>query len=175
MRFPNVLAVYTFLFFFATISIDTIIPFLFYFFWPASRRFWYSGKKKITRGDTIKRLGCASIPEFRWRKLNTCELRVTTAEFDCTHLFVTIPLSLSLSLYDALCMYVCVCTEYYIQPTHTHTHDHSIRQSVCFVTILSSFVRAIKRVSCSFYSNHSILFQIFFPYSLLFLQACCSD
>lgn len=48
-----------------------------------------------------------------------------------------------------------------------NTHTHSIRQSVCFVTIAGSFVRAIKRVSCSFlfyfyfldflFTNHSIL------------------
>ncbi len=41
------------------------------------------------------------------------------------------------------------------------THTHSIRQSVCFVTIFGSFVRAIKRVSCSF---------LFKPFNLPFFS-----
>ena len=81
------------------------------------------------------------------------ELRVTTAEFDCTHLFVIFS-----PLHDGL--YVTV------QPCSTVAHTHSIRQSVCFVTILVSFVRAIKRVSCSFYSNHSILCTHIYLYSI---------
>ena len=56
-----------------------------------------------------------------------------------------------------------------LSPLHEryYIHADSIRQSVCFVTILGSFVRPIKRVSCSFYSNHSIFYIFFSLFSLL--------
>lgn len=54
-----------------------------------------------------------------------------------------------------------------------NTHTHSIRQSVCFVTIAGSFVRAIKRVSCSFLFLFIFIFFRFFihkPFNLACLD-----
>ena len=119
--------------------------------------FFKKAKRRVLRGLYMLR-----IPEFRWRKPShpyTIQLYIYTwASSDNRRIW----------LYTSVCNFFppswwLVC---YSTACSTVAHTHSIRQSVCFVTILVSFVRAIKRVSCSFYSNHSILCTHIYLYSI---------
>lgn len=144
-----------------------------FFFWRAMLLTHL--KKKAKRGGFVEAYCISNIPEFRWRKpSHPCIHIYLSFEWQPQNLIVHTSVckffvfSPPLSLHNARleCNAVCYSTMQHCC-SRQHTHTHSIRQSVCFVTIAGSFVRAIKRVSCSF-----LFFFIFLDFDSQTIQSC---
>lgn len=158
MRFPNVLAVYTFLFFFATISIDTIIPFFFYFFvGQLADAFDIQEKKYYSRRYNQETWLCkySRIPMtqtlYLWASSDNRRIWLYTSVCHYS------PLSLTLSLWCLV--YVCVCVYRVLYPADTHTHTRSLDTAV-------SLFRHHPQLFCPSHQK-SVVFFLFKPFNLV--------
>lgn len=144
--------------------------FFLFFRRPASRRFWYSGKKILLEAIQSRDLAVQVFPNsddanfipvsFEWQPQNLIV-------HICLSLFPS--LSHSLSMMPCVCM--CVCVQSTISSRHTHTHTIT-RYGSQFVSSPSSALLSEPSKECRvlFIQTIQSCFKFFFPILFFFFR-----